>query len=123
MTEWNTDIPMSGSFKVHWAVLRDDEGWVTVWQSPYQEFPPPEGEKSEDGKRLGKIAALSKPLNTYTDPELSASAELLASVAYDDFIEALLANGIFYALREQREREGGLVAHPMTLKKTEPEEG
>lgn len=113
MTDWNAEVEMVGKIQCYWAVLRNDEDLVEVWQSPYQALPDVDLEPGEP--RTGLITCLAKPLSTYSDGELSLAAATMAKLAMEDWALASLANPIYRGLREQREREGGYA-------KTEAEE-
>lgn len=112
---WDESVEMAGEFPCYWAVLRNDEGLVEVWQSPYEPLPNPD--RTED-ERKGLITYLAQPLSAYSDMELSIAAQAMAKLAMEDWALACLVNPIFRALKEQREREGGY----QPSEKTEAEE-
>lgn len=107
MSHWDEDVAMLGQFTCYWAVLRNDEGKVEVWQSPYEQLPDLD---LEEGKyRRGLTSYLAEPLRNYSDRELSVAAVTMAEFAVRDWALASFTNPIYKALREQREREGGYV--------------
>lgn len=108
---WDETVPLAGSFPVYWSVTRNADQEVDVYLSPYQQLP----ETEDQEERQGLTAALREALSTYTDRELAHAATVMANLAWEDWLLAMITNRVFLALREQREREGGYV-------KTEAEE-
>lgn len=110
---WDDTIEMVGEFPVYWAVLKNKDGLVDVWASPYQQLP-----QLEDEARKGITSYLMNPLSHYTDAELSVAASHMGNLILEDWLVAALINPIYRALKEQREREGGY-----KTSKAEPAEG
>lgn len=104
MTDWDYSIEMVGEFPVYWAVLRNDEGLVETWQSPYQQLPEADPNPED---RKGLTTFLARPLTVYNDQELAIASKAMSELAWEDWLCAKLANCLFKAIREQRDREGG----------------
>jgi hypothetical protein len=120
---WDTDIPMAGTIQIHWSVTRGEDGEVRTWYSPFVQLPE-EPVVGDDGEveRRGLEMFLAQGLTTYPDQHLAMASARMSELATDDFVMVALANPVYKALKEQREREGGYVEPDEAESKNEAEE-